>query len=419
MAQGSRSAEEIAEGRSRFHRLYDGTMGWIPYATLAAGTALSLLVSERTLEAHLVTLGLVAFTATWVYTMFTRLPSKEDASAWRMALYFFVMTGLGAALMSRDMLYFVFVVTSFFHAGLLRPAWMLPLGLGAASLVVNSPILGGDPGFEAVTIYLIVVAVQTLAISLGYRLGAKLERLNAERQEALRAREIALEENAGLHMQLLTQAREAGVLDERQRVAREIHDTVAQGLAGIIAQLHAADSTDDETERRRHLDSAAELARESLAEARRTVRAIGPPTLETAQLSEALEELSAKWSRSHGVPVETATAGEARPLHPEVEVTLLRIAQEALTNIAKHAEARRVGITLTYMEDQLALDVRDDGRGFRPERAETGARHGYGLAAMRQRVDRIEGRLTIESEPGRGTVVSASVPAVPAAVADA
>ncbi|WP_035697185.1 sensor histidine kinase [Glycomyces tenuis] len=418
MEQKSRTADEIAERHSSLDRLYGRTIEWMPYATLAFSAALSLLVSEPPLRSHLVTLGLVAVTAAWVYAMFTRIPSKEDASPTRMAVYFFVMIALGAVLVSRDMLYFVFIVTGFFHAGLLRPAWMLPLGLGAAAVVVNSPIIG-EVSVENVTIYLIVVAVQTVAISWGFQLTEKMERLNAERHEALKARELALEENAGLHMQLLAQAREAGVLDERQRMARDIHDTVAQGLAGIIAQLHAADSSGDETERRRHLDSAADLARDSLAEARRTVRAIGPPTLETSQLSEALEELSARWSQSHEVPVEVSTSGEAKPMHPEVEVTLLRIAQEALTNVAKHAEAGRVGITLTYMEDQLALDVRDDGLGFEPGRAKAGAKHGYGLSAMRQRVGRIAGSLSIESESGRGTVISASVPAVPAAVADA
>jgi signal transduction histidine kinase len=100
-------------------------------------------------------------------------------------------------------------------------------------------------------------------------------------------------------------------------------------------------------------------------------------------------------------------------------VTLLRVTQEALQNIAKHGKADRVGITLSYMEDQLALDVRDDGIGFEPEKIKAGKGKGYGLSAMRQRVGRLAGSLSIESEPGRGTVVSAIVPAIPQAAPNA
>ena len=128
----------------------------------------------------------------------------------------------------------------------------------------------------------------------------------------------------------------------------------------------------------------------------------------------------ARWSATSGVPGEVETTGDARVLHPEVEVTLLRVAQEALANVAKHAGASRAGVTLSYMEDVVSLDVRDDGAGFVPPAAPTtGARTGspagggFGLIAMRQRVSRLAGQLEIESEPGSGTAVSASLPAIP------
>jgi signal transduction histidine kinase len=113
------------------------------------------------------------------------------------------------------------------------------------------------------------------------------------------------------------------------------------------------------------------------------------------------------------------TTGEARALRPEVEVTLLRVAQEALANVARHAGASRAGVTLSYMEDVVSLDVRDDGAGFAvTERnghlvGETPAAGGFGLIAMRQRISRLAGQLEIESEPGAGTAVSASLPAIP------
>ena len=123
------------------------------------------------------------------------------------------------------------------------------------------------------------------------------------------------------------------------------------------------------------------------------------------------------------MPAEIRTTGDPRALHPEVEVTLLRVAQEALANVAKHAAAAHVWVTLSYMEDVVTLDVRDDGRGFaqpdprdepRDEHSPAGeGGGGFGLIAMRQRVNRLAGQLEIESEPGAGTVVSASLPAIP------
>jgi signal transduction histidine kinase len=112
-----------------------------------------------------------------------------------------------------------------------------------------------------------------------------------------------------------------------------------------------------------------------------------------------------RWSEINGVAAEVTTTGTARPMHPDVEVTLLRTAQEALANVAKHAGASRVGLTLSYMEDLVTLDVRDDGMGFKRANGS-----GFGLTAMRQRVEGIDGRLEIESEPGGGTAVSATTP---------
>jgi len=171
-------------------------------------------------------------------------------------------------------------------------------------------------------------------------------------------------ENTGLQAQLLVQAREAGAGDERQRMAREIHDTLAQGLTGIITQLEAAQQTPNDAERERRIDNAKRLARHSLAEARRSVQALRPQALENSRLPEALADEVARWSVTSGVAGEVKTTGDARALHPEVEVTLLRVAQEALANVAKHAGASRAGVTLSYMEDVVSLDVRDDGVGF-------------------------------------------------------
>lgn len=140
---------------------------------------------------------------------------------------------------------------------------------------------------------------------------------------------------------------------------------------------------------------------------------LSPVALAEASLPEALKKLVAEWSAEAGVRAEFTVTGTAEPLHDEVEATLLRIAQEALANTGRHAAASRVGVTLSYMDDEMTLDVRDDGRGFDPlalpPRSTDG---GFGLGGMCARAERIAGTVAVESEPGHGTAVSARVPLV-------
>jgi signal transduction histidine kinase len=221
--------------------------------------------------------------------------------------------------------------------------------------------------------------------------------------------ERALAENAELHETVLAQARAVGVQEERQRLAREIHDTIAQGLAGVVAQLQASHDEPQEGRRRAMLRRATELARESLTEARRSVLDLGPASLAGTSLPEALAALVAGWGNDHPVKADLIVTGEVQPLHTEVDATVVRVTQEALTNVARHARARRVGVTLSFDEGQVIVDVRDDGVGFRPEEAPG---PGYGLRGMRQRAERLAGVLDIESEPGGGTSISMRLPAL-------
>ena len=198
-------------------------------------------------------------------------------------------------------------------------------------------------------------------------------------------------------------------------MAREIHDTIAQGLTGIITQLEAANQASDRpADRDRHLANAELLARESLTEARRSVEASMPAALESRSLPEALDGVAREWSDLNGIPIDIRVTGEVIALHPDIEVALLRTAQEALANVARHAGATRAGLTLSYMGDVVTLDVRDDGVGFAVPEAggAVGPGGGFGLTGMRQRVARVAGSLAIESEPGGGTAVSARVPAI-------
>ena len=315
--------------------------------------------------------------------------------------YFIGLLVIATALASREYIFFLFLITGFFHASVLRPWPVVFAGVFATSVLVNTVIGGFPTNTEWWTIYVAIIVIQTLVIGGGVLLGERMAEQSEHRRLTVARLEAALEENAGLHAQLLTQAREAGVLDERGRMAREIHDTIAQGLTGIVTQLEAAEQARDRPEdRQRHIHNAIGLARESLTEARRSVEALRPEPLERARLPDALADVARQWSERTGVPVEVITTGDVQPLHPEVEVTLLRTAQEALANIAKHANATRAGLTLSYMGDVVTLDVRDDGVGFTVPTGDVRGT-GFGLSAMRQRVTRVAGTLAIESGTGR------------------
>jgi signal transduction histidine kinase len=136
--------------------------------------------------------------------------------------------------------------------------------------------------------------------------------------------------------------------------------------------------------------------------------------LVNVHLPDAVAESAKAWAETANVVVHVDTTGDARPLLPELEIALFRVAQEALTNVGKHAGASTVWLTLTYMDDVVVLDVRDDGVGFDPAvRRGPATGSGYGLTTMEQRVRGVSGTFAIESGPGEGTAVSATVPAIP------
>src|ERR671921_2901632 len=224
-------------------------------------------------------------------------------------------------------------------------------------------------------------------------------------------------ENLRLVEEARKAGRQTGVLRERQRMAHEIHDTLAQGFTSIVMNLEAAEGAmPPSTDRaRHHLDQARLTARESLTEARRLVWALRPEALENVSLPEALNRLAKRWSKESGVTAGVTVTGTPRPLSPDIEATVFRTAQEALANVRKHANAGRVALTLSYMGDALALDVRDDGVGFDPSQTaiEAGDRTsgGFGLKGMRERIEQAGGSLSVESTPGEGTTLAVELPA--------
>ena len=383
----------------------------IPYFALVLCSVLYLLIADDSQSAKLVNTGIAVLAGLWMLWWFTLHPSWR-ARPELMAVFVLGVIVFFGVLGLRHPLFGFFSYAGYIYAIEVLRGWRKFAGVGTTGVLAATSMYGGlpDPNWESVLPYLaLVVLVLVLAFTFTL-VGQVTAEQSRKRKEMVEQLAATMKENAGLHAQLLIQAREAGVLDERQRMAREIHDTLAQGFTGIITQLQAAEQSADW---RRHVDTAARLARENLTEARRSVHALRPVQLENAALPEALAEVVDGWSDAEGVPVELTTTGTARPMHPEVEVALLRTAQEALANVAKHACASRVGLTLSYMEDLVTLDVRDDGVGFDPGVGSDG----FGLLTMRQRVSRLSGELGVESELGGGTAVSASVPAIPAEVA--
>lgn len=403
----------------------DRRLRFLPYATLTGSTALAVIGRHAVPGGTSlpVTLAVAAITAGWVL-WFTTLHPRWQRRRGPMTVFFLGVLLLIAVLIWCNPLYGFFAWTGYLFVGqALRGRWQLAGAAAVATLTATSQI-GGFPvvilGEEMPTFLLVLSFNIGIGVAMTF-LAAKSEAQAVRRQQMLvdlaEANEklaAAMRENAGLHAQLLTQAREAGVLDERQRMAGEIHDVLAQGLTGIVTQLEAADQAAARpADWRRHLGQAKQLARESLTEARRSVRALAPASLDTAGLPDALADVVDGWSTMNGVTAELITTGTAQRLLPEIEATLLRTAQEALANVARHADASRVALTLSYMEDLVSLDVRDDGSGFDPATPRvTGENGGFGLSAMRERLHRIAGTLAVESEPGAGTAVSALVPAI-------
>jgi signal transduction histidine kinase len=204
---------------------------------------------------------------------------------------------------------------------------------------------------------------------------------------------------------LMKMEREAGRLTERQRLARDIHDTLAQHFTSIIMHLAAAKHGSPEAVQS-EVQQAEDAAREGLDGLRRIVLDMRPEQIEKASLIEAVEELAARWSAENGVQVKMKVTGTPRSLSSSAETALLRISQEAMHNITKHAQAKNVNITFSFMEDLFVMDIADDGRGFEPSKI----RNGFGMKTMRDRAEELSGTLTIESEQGMGTAIAVSIP---------
>ncbi|MFJ7205026.1 sensor histidine kinase [Streptomyces sp. NPDC098789] len=340
------------------------------------------------------------------------------------------LAGLGAAwagllVVSPDGLWIAFPLY-FLELHLLRLRW----GVTAVALTACAAI-GGFLGHSSTVtpgafLGPLIGGAVAVATILGYQ---------ALYRESERRREL-IEELITTRAELAAAERGAGILAERERLAREIHDTLAQGLSSIQLLLRAAERSlgdgpppagpaadGDGGDAGRdaggeaggraaalgHIARAREAAQDNLAEARRFVRALSPPDLEHGSLAAALERLCVG---APGVRARFSLSGSPTELPTPYEVALLRIAQSALANVVRHAGAGRAEITLTFMDASVTLDIVDDGRGFDPAAGRSGGGDGggFGLPAMRSRAETLGGTFTVESAPGQGTAVAVTLP---------
>jgi signal transduction histidine kinase len=277
---------------------------------------------------------------------------------------------------------------------------------GMAFVVIFNVIAGALEAWRnrSVAGAVIALGIVIFAVAFSYvysRWMVKVIEQSLERAALIAQLESTRAELAAAH-------HEAGVLAERHRLAGEIHDTLAQGFTSIVALLQAAGASlpPGANAARQHLDLALATARENLVEARSLVAALSPAPLESGSLAEAVRRVADATGAEAGVQACPEVTGTARRLPMGTEVVLLRVCQEALANVRKHAAARQVAVRLCYADSVVRLTVADDGAGFDPELTSGG----YGLRGMRDRVTQVGGTIQVTSAPGQGTQVCAEVP---------
>ncbi len=220
-----------------------------------------------------------------------------------------------------------------------------------------------------------------------------------------RQRAALLHQLTSAQDELATAHHEAGVVAERQRLAAEIHDTLAQGFTSIAMQAEAGLAGPVSRVEADRLQLIARTARDNLAEARSLVTAFSPPPLEEATLAEAVRRVAGRFREESGIDVLVSIDGSLDGLPRDHEVVVLRAVQEALANVRKHAEAEHVDVSLQVRDGALGVEVRDDGVGFA---GDAGA--GFGIAAMTSRVREVGGDVDLASAPGTGTRLRISIP---------
>lgn len=377
------------------------------YPALLMGLVVAILQDFRGVDDELIIVVLVAASAFW-YGYFGDVRRLWARSGGWAALFLLVEATLWVWLIILNP---IFVLSGF---GMMAHVCRRSLGWSYAVAV----IFGGGMVLQEITergpidwFVLVNASFIAVFIVLISRLIFDISRRSEEQQRLI----TELEET---RTELAAAEREAGMLAERHRLARDIHDTLAQGFTSIVMLMEAAEAelAADPGKSRIYIDQARSTARESLTEARGLIWALRSERLIGDSLVEALRSVVSQLSEETSTRAELVVTGEPRQLPPATEECLLRVTQEALANIRKHADASRVTVTVSFLDDDVALDVRDDGVGFEPAiLASTGdgLTGGMGLRLMLERVEQIGGTRAIESNTGEGTSVVVQLPTPP------
>jgi signal transduction histidine kinase len=362
------------------------------YGLLIFAAFNALLFEAHTALRTSVILGLALLLAAW--HLLWRIPGRGPGNL----LYFAAATGIWAGLMVADPDFLILSLGIFAPLCYYDVRWgaVALVGTGAVWLWLESTDQGAIP-WGTVAAVILVLATGLLLVSY---FGTVV------RQS--RARQELIDQLRETQADLVEAERRAGVLAERERLARDIHDTLTQGFASIIMLLEAATtSLPRGTSGRQYAERALQTARENLVESRRMVWAMRPAALADASLPQALQKLTAELAEDTGIEAETKMIGTPVRLDVDEETAILRIAQEAVSNARRHAEATRVTVTLSHMDGAVVLDVHDDGVGFTPDESRA---DGAGLRTMTERAEALGGTLTVETNPGEGTAVAFELP---------
>lgn len=375
------------------------------YGLLAISTVSALLTGGLDGRREAALVGLALALGAW-YSLLA-LPSHMGEDRLPLSLAFLGgMIGLWYGLLTLHPAFYLLLFILYpLIFGRLRLGLAIPVALALNALTVLREVLdSGRPLTENWS----PVGWGILSATLGIGFAVWITRIIHQSVE----RRQLIEQLQTTRQELAEAEREAGRLAERGRLAREIHDTLAQGLISIVLLLEATEDAlpPASATARRHLEQALRTARENLGESRRLVWELRPESLATASLGEALQRQVQRLGEETGIGASATVTGRPRQLPADTEVALLRIAQEALANVRKHSGASRMALTLSYMEDETVLDVRDDGVGFDPRECRARAGGGYGLRVMNERVHELGGQLTVETSPGKGTTVAVSLP---------
>jgi signal transduction histidine kinase len=389
--EGAESPDAWRRGLAGWHAVFGALVGLT--AVLIAGDD-EIGTGQRWLA-----WSALAVLCGWYSTVGLRALRRESAGlgigylavAAPLTVAVFALTGLGALML----------VVLYPHIWRLLPVSRAIVGTVVVIAAVSGVIFArADIAGDGLVPALVFAAVGLLiAMVLGLWITRIIEQ--SQRRAALIA------ELAATRDELAQVSREAGVLAERARMARDIHDTLAQGFTSVLLQLEAteAELAGDPDTIRRHLGAAKRTTRANLDEARSLIGALTPPDLRAASLPEALGRLAHRAGQEIGVDVSLDVVGSPRAVPANHEVVLFRAAQEALANVGKHASATTIHIGLSYADSSVSLRVRDDGAGFDPATTQ-----GFGLTGMRSRVAEVGGAMTVESTPGRGATLRIELP---------